>query len=189
MPLSTEPDITRQELHVRRIEMRGFQRSDGLFEVESRLIDTKPRDFVPASGGRYVPAGQHIHDLGVRLVYDQDLVVRDVSTFTDGAPYTECPEGGRALQALKGLRMTSGWTKAVRERLGGGRSCTHLMELLTPMATTAFQSLSGLFPDRPEAVDADGRPKKIDSCWAYRTDGALVLNRWPQFYRAKDPSS
>lgn len=176
--------VTREELHFRRIDMRGFRRNDGLYEVEGRVTDRKPHDFGPVSGGgRQVPAHEPIHDMGVRLVYDEQLLVHAVDTFTEASPYAMCPEGGRALQSIKGLRMTSGWSKAVRSRLGGARSCTHLMELLIPLATVAYQSLSHPSRARPERVDATGRPVKIDSCYAYGAQRELVLRQWPEFYR------
>jgi hypothetical protein len=176
-------DVTREELHFRRIDMRGFRRSDGLFEVESRLTDRKSYDFVPSCGGRVVAAGDPIHDMGVRLVFDDQMQVHGVQTFTDAAPYAECPEGGRALQSLIGLRMTSGWSKEVRTRLSGARSCTHLMELLTPLATVAFQSLSVLRRSRTEPLDANERPLRVDMCYAYGAERELVRHYWPQFYR------
>ena len=179
--------VTREELHFRRIDMHGYRRSDGLYEIEGRVTDRKPHDFVPASSERAVPAHQPIHDMDVRLVFDDELQVHDVQTFSNAYPYVDCPAGGRALQSLKGLRMTSGWSKEVRTRLGGAHSCTHLMELLIPMATAAFQSLSAIRRSRPERLDATGRPKKIDSCYAYAAHRQLVLRHWPQFYQPAPP--
>jgi hypothetical protein len=176
-------EVTREELHFRRIDMRGYRRSDGLFEVEGRVTDRKPNDFTPVSGGAQVRAGEPIHDMGVRIIYDEQLRIHDVHTFTNAAPYLECPAGGLALQALKGLRMTSGWSKEVRSLLGGGRSCTHLKELLIPMATTAFQSLSALGTARNNRQDVTGRPMKIDSCYAYGAQREIVRYRWPEYYR------
>jgi hypothetical protein len=183
---TADPAVTREELHFRCINMRGFRRSDGLFEVEGRVTDYKPHDFVAASGGRQVPAGEPIHDMGVRLVYDDQLRVQDVSTITNAAPYAQCPEGGRALQSMKGVRMVSGWNAEVRNRLRGAQSCTHLMELLIPMATVAYQSLSAL-GNRVDRLDATGRPTKIDNCYAYGAERELVRVRWPEFYRAPAP--
>jgi hypothetical protein len=128
-----------------------------------------------------------MHDMGVRLVFDDDMVVRDVQTFTDAAPYEACPAGGLALQELKGLRMTSGWSREVRSRLAGARSCTHLVELLVPLATVAFQSLSALRRGQPDQLDATGQPTKIDSCYAYAAEGELVRRRWPTFHRPAPP--
>lgn len=178
-----EPDAAREELHHRRIDMRGYRRSDGLFEIEGRVTDHKPHDFLPYSGGRFVPVGQPVHDMGVRIVYDADLRVHAIDTFTDASPYAHCPEGGRALQAMKGLRMAGGWSKEVRSRLKGARSCTHLMELLIPMATAAFQSLSTLGLTRVDRLDATGRPMKIDSCYAYGAEEEIVRRKWPEYYR------
>jgi len=175
--------LSRAELHFRRIDMRGFQRSDGLFEVEGRVTDSKTQEFVHPKPGRTVPAGEHIHDMGVRLVFDENMVVHDVQTFTDRAPYAACSEGGRALQSIRGLRMAGGWSREVRSRLRGARSCTHLMEILIPMATVAYQSLGFLRVTQPEKLDEKGRPLQIDSCYAYAGDGAVVLHRWPRFYR------
>lgn len=180
--LVDEANVVREELHFRRIDMRGYRRSDGLFEVEGRVIDRKPGDFMPASSSRLVPAHEPIHDMGVCLVFDKAMVVHEVKTFTDAAPYSVCPEGGRALQSLKGVRIAAGWSREVRSRLSGARSCTHLMELLMPLATTAIQSMSGLRVDEKEAVDASGRPKKIDSCYAYSAERELVHRRWPEFH-------
>jgi hypothetical protein len=185
---ATRADDTREELHFRRVDMRGYLRGDGLLEIEGRVTDRKPRDFNPYGGGATVPAGSPIHDMGVRIVYDEQLRVHDVSTFTVAAPYAQCPEGGRALQSLKGLRMTRGWSKEVKSRLGGERSCTHLMELLIPMATTAFQSLGSLGKRRVELLDVTGRPVKIDSCYAYGAQREIVLRRWPEYHRPTEES-
>ena len=175
--------VRREELHLRRIEMRGFRRSDGLYEIEARLRDTKPFEQELGRAGRVVPAGEPIHDLGMRLVFDSDYTVQAVQAFADAAPYTECPQAGAALQALVGLRMVAGWNKAVRERLANAANCTHLKELLGPIATTAFQSLVSEFPERTEELDASGRPRPIDSCYAYRAEGEVVMRNWPRFHR------
>lgn len=181
-----KPPQARQALHLRQITMQGYRRADGLYEIEGTVTDTKPHDFAPPNGSRPVPAQAPIHHMGVRLVFDDSMRVHDVVTFTESAPYPQCREGGGALQTLKGLHLSSGWAKEVRNRLSGARSCTHLMEILIPMATTAFQSLTMLRLSRPERLDADGRPIKIDSCYAYSAERELVHNRYPQFYRSSN---
>jgi len=183
-----EIEVEREELHLRRIDMRGFRRSDGLYEVEGRLVDRKTYDF-QAMFGRTVPAGTPIHAMGVRIVFDAQMLVHDIRTFTEAAPYAECPAGGFALQALKGLRMTSGWGREVRARVDRAHSCTHLVELLMPLATVAFQTLSALRQNLPDQLDANGRPKKIDSCYAYGAGRDLVRRRWPEFHRPAPPAA
>jgi len=181
---ASEPaPVTREEMHCRQIEMRGYRRSDGLFEVEGRVIDRKSHDFIHPAPGRSVPAGEPIHDMGVRLVYDRQMMVHEVHTFTNRAPYAPCVGGGQALQEMKGVRMVGGWSQEVRARLRGAKSCTHLMELLVPLATAAHQTLGYIYSTEPPRLNANGRPLQIDSCYAYAADSEVVLKRWPNFYR------
>ena len=177
--------LSRDEVHFRQMEMRGYRRNDGLFEVEGRVVDRKPQRFKPSIESREFAANEPIHDIGVRILLDRELVVQAVRTFTAAAPYGECPMGGRALQSLVGTRIGPGWGKEVRSALGGARSCTHLMELLMPLATTAIQSIGPLLGPSNEAIAGEGRPGKIDSCYAYRSQGELVRIRWPEHHRPR----
>ena len=179
MPLP--PSVQRDELHLRRIELRGFRRGDGLFDVEARMVDTKTHELALADG-RVVPAGEPIHDMSIRLVVDEDLGVIDIVACTDASPFGICPEATETLQSLKGLRIAAGWTAAVRQRLAGRNGCTHLTELLTPLATVAFQTLSQVRQGKPAPVDANGKPRKIDSCYAYASDREVVHRLWPTHY-------
>jgi hypothetical protein len=68
----------------------------------------------------------------------------------------------------------------VRKLLGGVKSCTHLMEVLTPLATTAYQAMA---TGQPRPAPPDGRrPPRIDSCWAYSSQREVVARFWPDFY-------
>ncbi|EMH3354943.1 DUF2889 domain-containing protein, partial [Burkholderia multivorans] len=78
---TAQEDVTREEIHHRQIDMRGYRRSDGLFEVTACLTDRKPVDFTPPGDARMIAAHAPIHDLGVTLVFDGDMIVRAVSTF------------------------------------------------------------------------------------------------------------
>lgn len=180
---SSTNDITREELHSRCIDMRGFRRNDGLYEVQGRVVDRKTYDFTIRNWDRIIPAHEPIHNMGVSLVFDDKMIVKEVHTFTDASPYTICPDGGKSLQTIKGLRIGNGWIREVRLRLGGAKSCTHLMELLFPMATTAVQTMSVLRENQPDEVDGSGRPLKIDTCYAYAAEHSLVKKRWPKYYR------
>jgi hypothetical protein len=182
---SSDADVTREELHFRRIDMRGFRRSDGLYEVEGRVIDRKPHDFSPGGIGTVVPANQPVHDMGVRLIFDDQMIVRDVETFMDATPFAICRGGGEALRSLKGLQIGSGWNREVRSRIAAAESCTHLIELLIPLATTALQSLSTMRKGHPDRLDNTGRPTKIGSCFAYGAHQDTVLRRWPEFHQPK----
>ena len=70
----------------------------------------------------------------------------------------------------------------MRERLGGVKGCTHLTELLAQMATVAFQTVFLEHKAKAPKLDANGRPLKIDSCYAYASERELVRVRWPEHY-------
>lgn len=185
---NTNNDVTREELHFRRIDMRGWRRSDGLFEVEGSVVDRKPHPFKSPSGSKVTVANEPLHDMGVKLVFDENMLVHDVVAFTNSAPYADCFAAGSALQTIKGLHIAGGWSREVSKRLGGKQSCTHLMQLLIPLGTTAFQSLSMHRLDRPAAVRADGKPVKVDSCYAYAAERGVVMHMWPAFYTGPKPT-
>jgi hypothetical protein len=171
----------RQEIHHRQIDMRGYLRADGLYDIEARVCDTKTRDFVPPTGVT-VKAGDFIHDIWVRITVDTDLLVHEVASSSDSTPYPVCGDGGLNLQRIVGLKIAAGWSGEVKRRLGGKQACTHLTELLIPMATAAFQTIAEVRLARPDTLDAQGRPQKLDSCTAFSVDRGVVAQRWPGFY-------
>ena len=181
MPADIATSLEREEIHLRRIEVRAFRRADGLYDIEARMVDTKSHPF-QGPAVPLLPAGARLHDIGVRLVIDDHLRVHEASGLTEAAPFADCRDAAGALATLKGLTIGAGWQRAVRERLGGAQGCTHMLELLAPIATTAFQALAPIRFTRPEPLDASGRPKKIGSCYAYGAEREAVLKRWPAFY-------
>ena len=168
--------------------MRGYRRNDGLLDVEATIIDTKSYAFTLDTDGRHLQAGDALHSMTVRLTFDENYVVQEAVAVTDASPHaTICPGASAAVAGLKGLAMAAGWNRAVRERLGGAKGCTHELELLGQMATVAFQTLAPLkHGGFAVAADAGAKPNKIDSCYAYASNRPLVLKRWPTFYDGPD---
>jgi len=183
MPLS--PPAARRDIHHRIIDMRAYARDDGLYDVEAHLVDRKPFDFLRLSAAQPIPAGQALHDLWVRLTVDGDYVVRAVEAASDVTPWDLCKQAEATLSVMVGERIARGWSSRVKERLRGPASCTHLMEMLIPAATTALQGIRGLHPERRRAVDAHGVPLQIDSCYAYGREREVVLRLWPEHHRPK----
>jgi hypothetical protein len=179
--MTLTPSVPRDELHLRRIELRGYRRRDGLYDIEAHMVDTKTTELTLGDGHR-VPPGEPVHDMWIRLVVDEELNVIDVAASTDASPFGVCREAPATLQSVKGLRIGAGWSRAIRERLAGRQGCTHLTELLTPLGTVAFQTLAQVRQAGPTPVDASGRPRKINSCYAYASDREVVQRRWPMYY-------
>ena len=71
-PLSAP--VERKHLHTRRYEFQGYQRTDGLWDIEGRMTDTKTYGF-PNEWRGEIKADEPIHDMWLRLTLDDDLVV------------------------------------------------------------------------------------------------------------------
>lgn len=186
MPLS--PSLNRKPLHHRSIDLNGYSRSDGLYDVEVHMSDRKSSD-VTVGDDKNIPAGQVIHDMWIRMVVDETLLIHDIEAAIDASPYRICPESIAALHFLVGKKIGSGWTRIVREGLSGHLGCTHLMELLTPLATVAFQSLFEVRVQQAPQLTTDGIPAKINSCFAFASHREVVLKKWPEFATPADPLS
>lgn len=186
MPLS--PPAAREPLHTRRIECRGFRRADGLYDIEGHIVDTKAYSFANEFRGEIL-AGEALHDMWVRLTVDDEMRVHDIEAVTDSAPYRACPEVTPNFQRLKGLRIAPGWTQAVKDRLGGVQGCTHLVELMGPVATVAYQTLVAIRKKKLGETPKGKRPYVLDTCHAYSAKGEVVREKWPEFYTGPAPAA
>jgi hypothetical protein len=186
MPLSA-PAVERELLHTRRVTCQGFRRADGLWDIEGHITDTKTHPMGPSSGlDKTVPAGEFLHEMWIRLTIDDTMRVVAVEAVTDNSPHAQCPAITAAFQKLVGLRIAGGWTAAVKERVGGVQGCTHLVELLGPVATTAFQTLTAVLWKRAEEAvgrgERDSRGGMVNTCHAWSADGDLVRRHFPAHY-------
>lgn len=184
MPLSDPVDRT--HIHTRRIQCDGFLRDDGLWDIEARIVDTKGYAYDDDWRGR-MEAGHHVHDMHVRLTVDERLNIRQAEAVTDASPYRVCPQIAPDLARIEGLRIGPGWMRLVKERFGGAHGCTHILELLKPMATTAYQAIFAYRERRLRESGASEREAMrhappVDSCHAYSAKGELVRRHWPEKY-------
>ena len=180
MPLP--PPAARRHVHTRRVQVEGFLRDDGLWDVEASLIDDKPYAYDDFERGRRQP-GEPVHKMSIRLTVDDDLVVRDAAAAMDDVPYPTCNDVPPRIEALIGMKLGGGWRNAVRERIAKRQACTHLLELIGPAITTLFQSMSAKsFEDASGSRKAPTqKPYFIDGCWSWRSDGPALKKFFPQF--------
>ena len=183
MPLSKP--APRKHIHTREIKCLGFEREDGLWDIEGRLTDIKTYTFENHDRGG-IAAGEPIHDMLIRLTLDGDMTVQAAEASTESSPFSMCGDVTQAFSKLVGLKVGPGWRKAVAQAMGGVHGCTHLRDLVMgPLAVTAFQTI---FPARKKRGNPGPGKKSplIDSCYAFRTDGPVVQVRWPEFYTGDD---
>ena len=159
MPLP-KPAARRSHVHTRKIACEAFEREDGLWDIDAVMTDVKTYD---TQRGK---AGQPLHHMWVRLTIDTDYVIRDIAAAMDAFPQQACPFAVAPMKELVGVKIGSGWQTEVRRRIGGALGCTHLRELLAPMATTAMQAMGNVLRHRGVGKPRQGK----GSCFAKSDD-------------------
>ena len=90
-------------------------------------------------------------------------------------------------ERLVGIRIGPGYMRKVKERYGRDQGCTHIMELLYPLGTTAFQTV---FPYREYQRRLEGLSEgesmkngpPLNSCYAFSSKRSVVKHLWPDRY-------
>lgn len=204
MPLSKASP--RKPLHRRLIDCRGYEREDGLFDIEGRLTDTKDYGFDTTLRGRLNP-GDYIHNMWMRVTLDETFTIIDIEAVSDDHPYKNCHEIVPNYKLLIGERIVSGFTKKTEDAVGREKGCTHHTGLLRDLATVAFQTMGPIISrrmrQRAETKEVEvaivkvkkadmfrgKRPPMINGCHALKSDNPNVKQFFPKWYTGDDRSS
>jgi Protein of unknown function (DUF2889) len=195
-PRPPSPPGVREHLHTRAIKIDFYRRTDGLYDIEAHLTDT--RLFGQANFDRgHIPAGEPIHDMRLRLSVNEMMHIVGCETVSDLTPYAMYPPAAPNFSVLIGLRISAGFLRKANHRVGGAAGCTHLRELLQQMATAALQTINPArvrrdmaaegASDQPGSDRTDtriaetmGGPRNIlNTCLANAADGPPVKRGWP----------
>lgn len=176
LPASASP---RRRAHVRRIEVEGYLREDGLYELDASLSDVKDVDYPLASGLR--PAGVPVHFMRVRVTLDAAFNIIDAHACSDGVPYPgQCDTIGAAYTKLIGLNLVRGFRRTVGEMFADVRGCTHMTELLLSLPTAAIQTFATFRRDNEDSAE---KPFQLDRCHALESSAEAVRRYYPKWYR------
>ena len=134
-----------------------------------------------------VPIGEPLHEMLLRVTIDDNFVIQDVVAVTEHSPFAMCPSITSAYKSVIGIKMGAGWRKAIRMKVGGVHGCTHLTELLFPMATVAMQTIWPLLRHKKNKADSDvgtsdKRPVVLNTCHAWSTDSPVVKENAKKYY-------
>jgi hypothetical protein len=172
----------RQLMHLRSVELNGYKRADGRWDIEARLVDRKDHDY-PLSA-KTLRRGEAVHDMAVRITIDHQMNVLDACASSDAAPYDGlctgiAPDYGKY---LVGLNLFHGFRKAVKERLAGIHGCSHLTELVMYLPTAALQTFAS---DVKDNADSGVKPFQLDRCHALESHSEAVRRYYPRWYRGQ----
>jgi hypothetical protein len=121
VPLS-QP-TSRKEVHTRTITLRGYEREDGLYDIEAHLTDTKTYSFSNEHRGEITP-GTPLHGMWMRMTVDERLNILECEAATDHSPYAICPSAAPNFSRLAGLRIRPGFLREANSRIGGTVGCS-----------------------------------------------------------------
>ena len=181
MPLS--PPKSRKIQHTRVVTCHGYRRDDGLWDIEGRIVDTKPYRFKNRDRGGWIEADEALHDMSIRLTVTLDLEVVDVDAVIDASPYNYCHSASDMAKQLVGLKIAPGWTDKSKRAMGANRGCTHLTQLLGPVATTAIQTIASERVRQSESSGQKTPPAFLNTCHSYADTSPVVKLQWPEHYR------
>lgn len=180
-----ESPMTRELKHTRKVVIQGFLRSDQQWDLEAELEDIRAYESVSTERGT-IPAGGTIHGIRVCVTVNDALLVTGARAIMTTVPYSTCPTVLPALGTLKGASIGPGWRKAVDERLGDIKGCTHIRELLAQIATAAYQTIPVWHAQKQGDVmqAPNGKPPHhLGTCATWSFTGPVVARLYPQFSR------
>ncbi len=180
----------RRLLHNRNIELKGYVRDDDLFELEAILIDTKNYEFHNYERG-LIKINDPIHQMKIKLLVDGDLFIIDAEAETINSPYSICKNANENFKKIIGLQIKSGWKREVSKLIGGTNGCTHITELLSSLATAAFQTI---YPYKSKqnktneiktiSQSSNEKPLLLNTCHAFNPNSEVVKRLWPKWYNS-----
>jgi len=127
----------------------------------------------------------------LRITVDNELNIHDAEAIILASPYKMCPDITDNYKKLIGLKIKAGWRREVNKVVGGIKGCTHLVELLSPIATTAFQTIYPIISDE-YAINEKGtnkdnnskieeKPVLLNSCHTYAADSPIAKAMWHNY--------
>jgi hypothetical protein len=183
MPPLPAPTVPRKRIQTRNIVLEGWQRDDGLWEIEARLTDLRDYDAQIGTGLR--AKGEPMHDMAVRVTFDRQFNIVDALFAFEAMPYPgTCEAITPAYQQIVGLNLLRGFRVRIAEIFATTQGCTHLTELLMPLPTAAIQTLSA---ERQKARVAGSteKPFFIDQCHTLIGSGETVKQYFPRWHTPK----
>lgn len=183
------PPAKRELSQTRSIVCTGYEREDGLWDIEAHMVDTKPFDIALPRNGVPRRAGEPVHEMKIRLTIDNDMLIHAAEAVTIHAPFDPCAMPPTDFPKLKGLSLNKGWKKGVVEVMGGTKGCTHLRELLNNLATASYQTVAGSREYFAKMDKGEVQPFYVGTCHTYEESGSVVERLYPDHYKPRSVNS
>lgn len=186
LPSNSEKNPDRQLIHNRSFDVKVYKRTDGLWDVEADLIDTKGKDFELVMV--HLKQGEPVHLMKIHLTINSKMDILEAQSQMLAKPYPGyCENIVPDYTKLIGLNLSKGFRAGVKERLGGVKGCTHLNELCGVLPTVVFQAfVNEVFPVTvpfdPTLVPRQKLPFQFNGCHSWDVNGEVVKKYHPTWY-------
>jgi hypothetical protein len=167
-PVPARPPAPPTVVHRRSILMDSYAVDAEHVTVVGRLTDVQPWG---------EPGHEVIHDMTLAVtVRLADLVITSAQAGMTSFPHAECPFIAPAFGQIEGLSVRRGFTRELRERLGGVSGCSHLGELARAMGPAIARTAAATRHRQATAGDAGAGPAPLPlgSCHVWAPDGPGV---------------
>lgn len=190
MPLP-QPLKARRQVHTRTITCTAYEREDHLWDIEGHMTDHKAYAFHNDFRGQ-IEVGEPLHDMWLRLTLDESFTIQDVQAVTDKGPFAICPKITPAFKKMVGMKIVAGFNSRVMSVLGGVQGCTHLVDLVRPIATTAYQAMYPIMARRTsktqemeDVTTPVRRPRLLNTCHAFNEAEDHARRLWPEYFKSR----
>ena len=162
-----------KQYHTRNIEINTYEYDKQRIAVEGCLTDHRLQEYHLATGEKRSPG--ILHQMIIHLLVNKTtLEIEDLHVEMPAVPRGECLETISSMEPVKGLRITRGFTSRVKELVGSGKGCNHLVALLTSMGSSTIQGYAAYKLQESHRFISDMINMVVNTCWTWRAEGPLM---------------
>jgi hypothetical protein len=148
------------------------------------LYDAKHYPFATIERG-VLSRWEPVDLMSFRLTLNDAMTIHHAISDMKAVPFQLYKQVPPRLENLIGVSINKGWMQKVKQRHSAIERCTHFLERLKVIATTAYQTIH---PYRIK--DSHGskliHPSIVDQCQGFDLKGAVVKTYFPEFANSED---
>ncbi|MDA3787755.1 MAG: DUF2889 domain-containing protein [Desulfobacula sp.] len=166
------------KIHTRDIQLATYPHTGSRVFVHGVLKDERYIRIFDVTGAVIEPG--IIHHIDVKLLIKPGpLTIEDAEAKMIQVPMTECSTTLDTMEKLKGLEIKSGFSKNIRDIMGGKKGCTHLCQLIIVMGQEIVHGWlthkrKDKIPVPKDLKSLDEKNFLIDSCRLWTRQGAKM---------------
>jgi hypothetical protein len=169
------PLQNKERIHSRTITVNTYEIDDSSLLIEGDLVDERYFPSFYYSRSEFLDPGI-VHDIRVEMkVSLPRLEITEARAQMRKIPIKECLGVESSAEKIVGIRIKPGFSRDLKERMGGTSGCLHMTTLIYHMGAAAVQGMWAWLSRKREggstrSLDYDPGILK-DSCWLWRENG------------------